>query len=314
MLEQNVIGALRMADAPLGQHEFGGVSTDLKLSIVEDYLRAFTTALQRRFASLIYIDAFAGTGERTVRHAADERDLFDPDTKGRIERLRGSARIAIEVRPAFHQLTFIDRDPKHCEALRAVRDAHPDRNIAVEEGEATTVLNALLSRRNWAGCRGVLFLDPYGMSVPWETLEAVRATKALDVWYLVSLAGLYRQAARDKDALTPDKSAAITRMLGYDGWKAEWYSSDERPSLFGDIDEREYRTADVRMIEETVTRRLQSLFPAVGGPLTLNNDRGHPMNSLYFLPSNPNPAAFGLAMRIANHILKAGNSSQSLPR
>jgi three-Cys-motif partner protein len=152
------------------------------------------------------------------------------------------------------------------------------------------------------------------MSVPWGTLEAVRKTEALDVWYLVSLAGLYRQATRDGRALTPDKRAAITRMLGYADWESEWYRTDPRPSLFDEIDEGERRIADVQTIEATVTRRLKSLFPAVGGPLTLHNDRGHPMNSLYFLPSNPKPAAVGLAMRIANHILSAGSSSQSRPR
>ncbi len=180
-----------MADPPVTEHEFGGVSTDLKLSIVESYLSAFVTALRPSFRELIYIDAFAGTGERTVRHAADEGGLFDASTPERIERLRGSAAIAIETTPSFDQLTFIDRDPKHCRALRALRDSHPERRIVVEEGDATTVLDQLLSRPSWAGCRGVLFLDPYGMSVPWETLEAVRATEALDVWYLVSLAGLF---------------------------------------------------------------------------------------------------------------------------
>jgi hypothetical protein len=67
-------------------HEFGGVSTDLKLSVVDDYLRAFTTALRGKFKDLWYIDAFAGTGERTVRHSAQDAGLFDPATEERIER------------------------------------------------------------------------------------------------------------------------------------------------------------------------------------------------------------------------------------
>ena len=50
-------------------HEFGGQHTELKLSIVESYLKTFTTALNRKFRRLIYIDAFAGTGFRAVRVA-----------------------------------------------------------------------------------------------------------------------------------------------------------------------------------------------------------------------------------------------------
>ena len=69
----------------LSDHEFGGVSTDLKLTMVKGYLSAFTTALQNRFEHLWYIDAFAGTGERTVRLEAQDGSLFDPPT-GRTSR------------------------------------------------------------------------------------------------------------------------------------------------------------------------------------------------------------------------------------
>jgi three-Cys-motif partner protein len=303
-----------MPARPLGEHEFGVVSTDLKLSIVEGYLHAFTTALRPRFRELMYIDAFAGTGERTVRHAADDGNLFDSDTPVQIERRRGSARIAIETTPRFDQLIFIDRSRRHCEALQALRQEYPGRAISVEQGDAVAVLNTTLTKQRWTGCRGVLFLDPYGMSVPWETLQSVRETEALDVWYLVSLAGLFRQAALDGRALTDEKRAAITRMLGYSGWEDEWYSHPAQESLFDHVEKEKHRVADVRTIEHTVTARLRTLFPAVGGPLTLHNDRGQPMNSLYFLPSNPRPAAYGLAMKIASHILRAGSSSQRRPR
>ena len=49
-------------------HEFGDQHTELKLSIVQKYLKFFTTALRGKFEELWYIDAFAGTGSRTVRH------------------------------------------------------------------------------------------------------------------------------------------------------------------------------------------------------------------------------------------------------
>jgi three-Cys-motif partner protein len=66
----------------LTDHEFGGVSTNPKLSLVERYLSAFTTALQGK-KELWYIDAFAGTGKRTVRLAARDSDLFDAAKKNK---------------------------------------------------------------------------------------------------------------------------------------------------------------------------------------------------------------------------------------
>jgi hypothetical protein len=57
-------------------HEFGSQATELKLSVVEAYLRAFTTALRRKFPELWYIDAFAGTGERAERIPARRGSLL----------------------------------------------------------------------------------------------------------------------------------------------------------------------------------------------------------------------------------------------
>jgi three-Cys-motif partner protein len=295
-------------------HEFGGVSTDLKLSVVDDYLRAFTTALRKKFNDLWYIDAFAGTGERTVRHAAQKAGLFDPETEGRIERLRGSARIAIDVRPPFDHLVFIDSNKKHCEALRALQANSPDRNIEVLEDDANEAIERLLKGRSWNHARAVMFLDPYGMSVNWTTLQAIQATQAVDVWYLVSLSGLFRQAALDKRALDQSKRLALTRMLGTEEWESAWYKRTERPDLFGAADKDHERVADVDAMEQFVHERLSVLFPKVLKPLRLRTDRGVPMFALFFAISNPEGRAIGLATRIANHILNSGKSSQVRPR
>ena len=69
-------------------HEFGDQHTELKLSIVEKYLKFFTTALRGKFKELWYIDAFAGTGSRTVRHEERAAGLLDSGEPERIERRR----------------------------------------------------------------------------------------------------------------------------------------------------------------------------------------------------------------------------------
>ena len=141
-------------------HEFGGVSTDLKLNVVDDYLRAFTRALRGKFRELWYIDAFAGTGERTVRHSAQDAGLFDPATEERIERLRGSAKIAIDVEPRFDRLVFMDTNRNHCEALRALEAENPQRGIEVLEDDANEAISRLLKGRRWANHERLCFLTP----------------------------------------------------------------------------------------------------------------------------------------------------------
>lgn len=251
-----------------GRSRIRRCSTDLKLSLVEGYLRAFTTALHGKFDQLWYIDAFAGTGERTVRHAARGGDLLDPPTEERIERHRGSAKIAIDVVPKFDRLIFMDKEPKYCAALRDLAQKNGDRHIAVIEGDANSAIKQIANEQKWDRTRAVMFLDPYGMSVDWGTLEAIKATAAIDVWYLVSLSGLFRQAARNASALDRSKRSALTRMLGTEAWQDAWYRRREGvKDLFGDIDEEHSRVADVQAMETFVLQRLRELFPRVLNPL-----------------------------------------------
>ena len=73
------------------EHRFGGPWTELKLRVLREYLHFYTQALKSQPFKLLYIDAFAGTGERTV---SDEHQssLFVSE-----RRLRGSAQIALEL-------------------------------------------------------------------------------------------------------------------------------------------------------------------------------------------------------------------------
>ncbi|MFI4976465.1 MAG: three-Cys-motif partner protein TcmP [Caulobacterales bacterium] len=302
-----------MSDSRLGEHEFGGVSTDLKLSLVGDYLHAFTTALTGKF-ELCYVDAFAGTGERTVRHAAQDASLLEPSIEASIERRKGSARIAIETDPPFDRLVFMDVNRRHCAALERLRLEYPERRIDVVRDDANTAILAAIAVQNWRSTRGVMFLDPYGMHVRWETLQAIQATKAIDVWYLVSLAGLFRQATRDGRALSDQKRHAITRMLGTPDWEAAWYKSRVTGDLFDAEEKRSSRVASVEEIEAYVARRLRDIFPAVLGPLRLRNMRNAPMFALFFGISNPDAKAVGLATKIASHLLMRGSSSHRRSR
>jgi three-Cys-motif partner protein len=288
-------------------HEFGAQHTELKLSIVEKYLKAFTKALKPHFAELWYIDAFAGTGSRTVREEAREGDLIDAAVPERVEQRRGSARIAIEVAPKFDRLVFIDSKPSHCAALRELAKQHSDREIIVVEGDANHAIQSTIRWDGWRQARAVMFLDPYGMDVKWATLEAIADTKAIDVWFLFSLSGLYRQATRRSGDIDASKRAAITRILGTDAWEHELYSDLGQADMFGGQEKQ--RTADVKGLEKYVKARLETIFPKVFEPLALPVEQKPQRYSLFLCISNSEPKALGLATRIADHILKAGSSS-----
>jgi three-Cys-motif partner protein len=246
------------------------------------------------------------TGTRTVRIEAKDGDLFDAPVAESVEHRRGSAQIAIDVVPHFNRLVFIDSKPKHCAALRDLAAKYPNREIVVIQEDANRSIQSAIAWDGWISARAVLFLDPYGMEVEWTTLEAIAKTGAIDVWFLFPLSGLYRQATRKSDKITPDKRAAITRILGTDAWEKELYSDLGQPDI---CDAPFQRAKDVKGLERYVKRRLEVIFPKVFDPKALPIDLGPQRFSLFLCISNSAPKAIGLSTKIANHILKAGISS-----
>lgn len=289
--------------AEIGEHEFGSVSTSLKLSMVQGYLQSYATLMQGKGFDLWYIDAFAGTGEVTKRiGAVDTLSGHVPET---VERRKGSAQIAIDIEPPFDRLVFMERKPKHVAALEALKARYPSRDIAVHRGDANDLLKPADGWKGWKKTRAVVFLDPYGLQVDWATLEALARTEAMDIWYLVSLSGLYRQATKDPSDICEVKRASLTRFLGTDAWERAWYNTQIQQGLFGEDIVETKRTDDLAVLEKFVSDRFKTIFPRVAGPKRLYNDQGAPMFSLFFLMANPSPKAWSAAKPIVDHLLDA---------
>ncbi len=151
-------------------------------------------------------------------------------------------------------------------------------------------------------------LYTYGLSVEWATLQRIARTQAIDLWYLFSLSGLYRQTARDFERVDPAGAARLDRVLGTPGWREAFYAPTAPTSqadLFGEPASASIRRhAHVDAIEAFVGDRLRAAgFAKVAEPLRLLLRGGAPLYSLFFCVSNPR--AITLSMRAADHVLKA---------
>lgn len=291
------------------RHFFGSSETERKLACLRQYLLAYSIALQNKNFARVYIDAFAGTGSRTETKAVlpfmgeGEEGLIEVSTPG-------SARIALDTKPEFHSIVLIERDPLRVGALKNVVSEYPGSRAHIREGDANEVVQRICQRYQWhkERMRGVIFLDPYGMEVSWNTVESIAKTEALDCWYFFPLSGLYRNAPKDPAKLDQSKIDALNRVFGTSVWREDWYGKSEpQHDMFGDLITDERRTFDVNRIEDWVGKRLKTVFKgAVLKPMRLHHSNGAPMASLFFAVSNPNKAAVRLATEIAGHILKRG--------
>jgi three-Cys-motif partner protein len=282
--------------------KFGGPWTIMKVEMVAGYLKAFTTLLfnkpsPSRPFKRVYIDGFAGSG--SFKFGAVTTGFFKRDAT----EIAGSAQRALSVDPPFDALHFIENRPACLKALRKMTAG--DRRVMIHDDDANVAIRKLCGEIDWRRTRGVIFLDPFGASLEWETLKVIAATNALDVWYLFPLSSIFRNAPHALENLTPEKRASITKILGTAEWEAEFYREPPKVRTgFFDIEERKVtRTVNVDAIETFIERRLKTVFPAVAQPRRLLGPRNAPLFSLFFAVSNPHPAAINPALRIAAFLL-----------
>jgi three-Cys-motif partner protein len=290
-------------------HEFGGDWTTEKLDRVRKYLQAYTIIFDRnpraRKLHTIYVDAFAGTGYRTSHPALPDilalPELGEADNQAF---LKGSARIALEVSPAFKEYIFIEQDPGHTQELNHLKTEFSNRanKIHIVTQDANTYLQVWCRDTDWRLTRAVVFLDPYGMQVEWPVIEALAKTKAVDLWILFPL-GVAVNRLLTKSAPPPEKWArALTRIFGTEEWQRVFYPHKKVLTLFGEEDVQT-KEADFAKISDFFVERLKNVFSAVApNPLPLMNSKNNPLYLLCFASGNPTGSS--TAVKIAQHILR----------
>ncbi|MGH7107760.1 MAG: hypothetical protein ACREFT_14775 [Acetobacteraceae bacterium] len=70
---------------------------------------------------------------------------------------------------------FIERSADRCQHLEALKleFARLASAIEIHQAEANLKIQELCNAGDWRSQRAVLFLDPYGMAVDWDTIHAV---------------------------------------------------------------------------------------------------------------------------------------------
>jgi three-Cys-motif partner protein len=282
---------------------FGGSHTERKLDVVESYLAAYVKVMKEKSFELHYVDGFAGSGASVAIGSDDvlETGLFDTR-----EITQGSPVRALNINPPFDRYLFIDSNEANVRSLNKLISEHPNGNrAAAKSGDANEHIAQFCEwLRGQRMARAVVFLDPFGLAVKWETVTKLANTGKVDLWYLVPVHGMSRQI-KDNGEFLPSASR-IDELWGSDAWRAKAVRKvDLGNDLFGKIDERLEKIAKAKQFSEMFRNHLKEAF---GGRvaetyLPLGRGRLHEF-SLMFACANSSPKAFGIALRIANHVLR----------
>ncbi len=247
---------------------FGGDWTEEKLARVQKYLAAYTKALSKQSFHTIYVDAFAGTGYRTLKQKDDQNTLLFPELAESepVQFLDGSARIALRVEPRFAEYVFIEKNRIRFAELEKLKQDFPSlsNDIHLENEDANTYLASMCRKRHWRAKihadRAVLFLDPFGTEVAWQTMEAIARTEAIDLWYLFPLQ-VNRLLKRDGN-IDEHWRNVLNRVFGNSDWNDKFYATETNQGLFGEHHAIR-KVVNTDLLSKYVVERLKSIFPAV---------------------------------------------------
>lgn len=296
--------------------QFGGPWTEHKLECVKKYLHAYTTIMAKQNFQYAYIDAFAGTGYRELEHDGDTESAMFPgfDSPEVIGFQQGSARNALEVEPPFEKYVFIEKSAnRYAELVELKKEfllkaEFSENSIECVREDANPYLRNLCGK-NWRFHRAVLFLDPFGMQMEWETIQAIARTKAIDLWILFPIGAVNRLLKNDGEIHAPNRER-LDLFFGESDWFEVFYQLAKQMAFFNQ-EEHWHKTGNIfEKIEQYFMERLQNVFEQVAdNPLLLYNSRNVPLYLLCFAAGNPRGAP--TAVKIAEHIL---NGMQTVPQ
>ncbi len=288
------------------KQQFGGGWTAEKLERVRKYLVAYATIMRNQKFRFAYIDAFAGTGYNTPRVKKEEGTLSFPEfaDDDAVGFLDGSARIALKVEPRFTKYLFIEKDAKRAAELNKLKEEFPPlaSDIVIVNADSNAYLRDICENRRWDRNRAVLFLDPFGMQVTWDTMNAIAKTKAIDLWILFPLGiGVNRLLRRDAK-ISEAWQRRLDDFFGTGEWRNAFYQTKVEPGLFG-TEAKTEKVANFDGISRFFVERLKTIFPGVAkNPLALHNSANTPLYLLCFAAGNERGAK--TAVKIAQDILK----------
>lgn len=248
---------------------FGDRHTVQKLETVQRYLQAYATALKNQPFKLLYVDACAGSGSSVPKAALEQQDSnqvtldgFDSPVLDTDEIIVGSAIRALSVNPPFQKYLLNDVKQANVDALRkAIQNdfSHLSGRVELTKLDANVMLTTLCASHDWKETRAVVFLDPFGLQINYETLERLGKTCAVDLWYLVPVFAMYRQVSGDGQ-INPDGGPRVDAALGTTAWRNVAVIEETSTDLFNQPQFRSRRAVDIAWFEKVAKERLAAAF------------------------------------------------------
>lgn len=273
-------------------NEFGGDWTKIKIEIVVEYAKAYLTIMNKypQFKCL-YFDGFAGSG-----------NIYQ-DNKTEIDLISGAAIRILEIdKPkSFDHYYFVELNEKNKNELEnLVNHEFPKKikHVVCDDCniKLVSMANFLIKNKSY---RTLAFIDPYGMTLKWSSLEVLRGL-GIDLWVLVPTGIGMNRLLKNNGDISESWLRRLEISLGLKGdeIKKYFYKSKKIQTLFGEETLINKETNAIQKAGKLYKSRLNEIFKFVSDPLELKNSTGSIM--YHFMMASNYKAAFA----ISNDIIK----------
>lgn len=272
-------------------NQFGGNWTEAKMDIVVSYAKAYLTIMkEQKWAKTIYFDGFAGSGVIETEETNDK--------------MKGTALRILDIsEPAgFDMYYFVELDEANKEQLeQRIQENYFGRNIHIVKADCNekliTMAEFLHKNKKF---RALAFIDPYGMSVNWSSIEALKGI-GVDLWILVPTGiGVNRMLKGDGN-ISDSWLEKLEKFLGIsrDEIKKLFYKEVSMTNLFGEPLTLQYKESNsIQKIHQIYSKQLKTVFKQVSEPFVLRNSTNSIMYHFMMATNN------STALKIANEIIK----------
>jgi three-Cys-motif partner protein len=181
----------------------------IKDEIIRSYMPPYLNKLNRRENKILLIDAFAGPGKF---ENGDEGSPFI------------FCRAAEKYVPSKYEVLFINNNEDHHEKLlKHLKQENLDKKAKAILGDSTETLNELSSLFSQP-LTILLYMDPFGLGIPFETLRPFLNRKySTELLINLSAPILHRLAGKDATKLDEEtveqRHGKLTSIFGGDYWK-----------------------------------------------------------------------------------------------
>jgi three-Cys-motif partner protein len=284
------------------------------------HLRAYLAEYSKIMASQVrkgwckgyhYVDAFAGPGAHSVRSRQPQdplQQVFNEaaehlhSDEGQRQFLAGSPRVALETEHPFSTYVFVEKSDERVGELEKLQAEFKGLKIAVRRADCNPYLRDTVAgnpKIDWRQNRAIVFLDPFGMQVPWSTIERLAATKAIEVFINFPEAMAIQRLLLRSGEFTTTQRKKLDDYFG----SADWYEVlyKEYPTLFGDTTIEKVEKPGLPLVR-WYRAHLAKVFGFASKAALIRNTKNKPL--YYLILASPKKTG----IKIANHILSAGEA------